>query len=184
MHLVPRLDHIMTVVADLDRAADAYRVLGFTLTQRGQHLGQGTHNRLAMLEGDYLELIGVESPTERNASLRKLLDSGYEGISALALACNDDEAAARHLTDVGLGAGPPVRVKRPVRLREGISDAEFGIVKMAEGAVPCAAMFFCRHYTPELVWRPEWLTHANGARRIRGVTAVHAEPAACASRFA
>jgi hypothetical protein len=34
------------------------------------------------------------------------------------------------------------------------------------------------------VWRPEWQTHANGARRIRAVTAVHAEPAACAARFA
>jgi catechol 2,3-dioxygenase-like lactoylglutathione lyase family enzyme len=183
MHLVPRLDHIMTAVADLDRAAEAYRRLGFTLTERGQHLGQGTHNRLAMLEGDYLELIGVETPTERNASLRKRLAAGHEGISALALACNDEEAAARHLADIGLGAGPPVRVTRPVRLPQGARDAEFGIVKMAEGAVPGASMFFCRHYTPDIVWRPEWQAHPNGARRIRAVTATHPDPAACASRF-
>ena len=94
MPLVSRLDHIMNVVADLDRGADTYRRLGFTMTERGQHLGQGTHNRLAILDGDYLELIGVETPTERNASLRKLLGAGYEGISAFALGCDDDEVAA------------------------------------------------------------------------------------------
>jgi hypothetical protein len=76
---------------------------------------------------------------------------------------------------------PPIRVKRPVRLSDRTRDAEFGIVKLTDGVLPGTSLFFCRHYTPELVWRPEWQSHANGALRIRDVIAVHSRPRACAA---
>ena len=53
------LDHVVINARDdMDRAADIYRRLGFTLTERGYH-SLGSMNHLAMFGTDYLELIAV-----------------------------------------------------------------------------------------------------------------------------
>ena len=53
------LDHVVINARDdMDRAADIYRRLGFTLTERGYH-SLGSINHLAMFGTDYLELIAV-----------------------------------------------------------------------------------------------------------------------------
>lgn len=184
MPLVPAVDHILAVVADLAGAGAAFERLGFTLTERGRHTGAGTHNRLAMLGDDYLELIAVETPSEWNASWRRLLDAGYQGPAALALGCDDDEAAARHLAAIGIANGPSMRLSRQVRLPEGERKAEFGIVRIAADAFPCGSMFFCRHFTRDVVWRPEWQRHANGATGIRRVIAIHPKPAEATAAYA
>ena len=45
--------------------------------------------------------------------------------------------------------------------------------KIAMGRV-----YFCEHLTPELVWRPEWQSHPNGARAIARVIVATDEPRA------
>ena len=56
---VATLDHVVINARDdMDRAADIYRRLGFTLTERGYH-SLGSMNHLAMFGTDYLELIAV-----------------------------------------------------------------------------------------------------------------------------
>src|SRR5262245_6817321 len=53
------LDHVVINARDdMDRAADTYRRLGFTLTERGYH-SLGSINHLAMFGTDYLELIAL-----------------------------------------------------------------------------------------------------------------------------
>ena len=48
------LDHVVINARDdMDRAADVYRRLGFTLTERGYH-SLGSMNHLAMFGTDYL----------------------------------------------------------------------------------------------------------------------------------
>ena len=56
---VATLDHVVINARDdMDRAADIYTRLGFTLTERGYH-SLGSMNHLAMFGTDYLELIAV-----------------------------------------------------------------------------------------------------------------------------
>ena len=45
-------------------------------------------------------------------------------------------------------------------------------------------VYFCEHLTPELVWRPEWQGHANGAQAIARVVVATSEPRRTASLFA
>src|SRR6185503_59454 len=53
------LDHVVINARDdMDRAADVYRRLGFTLTERGYH-SLGSVNLLAMFGTDYLEFIAI-----------------------------------------------------------------------------------------------------------------------------
>ena len=44
-------------------------------------------------------------------------------------------------------------------------------------------VYFCEHSTPELVWRPEWQSHPNGARAIARVIVATGEPRRTASLF-
>ena len=52
------IDHVVLGVRDLERARMGWTRLGFTLTPRGRHLGQGTANYCIMFARDYVELLG------------------------------------------------------------------------------------------------------------------------------
>jgi hypothetical protein len=44
-------------------------------------------------------------------------------------------------------------------------------------------VYFCEHQTPDLVWRPEWRTHPNGAAAISRVVVATADPPRTARLF-
>jgi hypothetical protein len=65
------VDHAVVMAKNLDKAADGWRSLGFTVSPRGTHSAHmGTGNYTIMLDPDYVELLGVLSPTEHNAPAR------------------------------------------------------------------------------------------------------------------
>jgi hypothetical protein len=175
------LDHaVINVRSEIDQAADAYRRLGFRLTERGYHT-LGTCNHLAVFQNDYIELLGYESET---APLQTDLTSGPNGLSALAFKSTDTNALQHDLAGRGVAANAPQAFSRPVVLAGGIADARFEIVRLRSGANARAALFFCRHMTPELVWRREWQDHPNGATALAGVVMASADPSRSAERFA
>ena len=51
------------------------------------------------------------------------------------------------------------------------------------GKIAMGRVYFCEHLTPELVWRPEWQRHANGAQSIARVVVATGEPRRTASLF-
>ena len=53
------IDHIVVGVRDLEQARLAWARLGFTLSPRGRHIGQGTANYCIMFASDYVELLGL-----------------------------------------------------------------------------------------------------------------------------
>jgi hypothetical protein len=50
-------------------------------------------------------------------------------------------------------------------------------------ASPGCRMFACQHFTRELVWRPEYQSHANGALEIAALAVVVDDPAAAATSY-
>jgi hypothetical protein len=175
------LDHaVINVRSQIDQAVDAYRRLGFVLTERGYHT-LGTCNHLAVFQNDYIELLGYESET---APVQTDLSSGPIGLSALAFKSADTNALRRDLSARGVPADPPQAFSRPVALAGGIADARFEIVRLRAGANEGAALFFCHHLTPDLVWRPEWQDHPNGAMALAGIVMASADPSRSAERFA
>jgi hypothetical protein len=145
------LDHAVIAVRDLDAAAATFRALGFTLTPRGQH-SIGSQNHCIMFGSTYIELLASPKPHPWLDYYR-----GFgEGLAAIALSTNDADAASREFA-----AKPPMDLSRPV---EG-GIARFRLVPL--DGVPY--LFVCQHLTPELVWRPEWQSHANGGQELIGV---------------
>jgi catechol 2,3-dioxygenase-like lactoylglutathione lyase family enzyme len=156
----PVLDHVVVNVrGELDQAAAAYRRLGFSLTERGHHT-LGSSNHLAVFTQNYLELLGFESGRETE---RADLWRHPSGLTGLVFKTPDALAVHAHLAETGILVENPAEFSRPVDLPEGARDASFRVVRIGSELVPNGRVFFCQHFTPELVWRNEWRQHPNGA---------------------
>jgi Glyoxalase-like domain len=57
--MLSRIDHAMICVPDLQQGMEAYTRLGFHIYPGGAHTTMGTHNAIAFLQDDYLELLSV-----------------------------------------------------------------------------------------------------------------------------
>ena len=169
---VTAIDHLVIRVADLDEGEKLFNKLGFALTPRGFHAGRGSANHTAPLSsGNYFELIylppGADMPFPERA----------EGPVALALAPIDSRTVHAELTTLGFQVEPPRDLARPVHLPEGTREARFINGSFPPIAPESIGFFVCQHLTRDLVWRPEWEGHANGADRVTGVIVVHPAPA-------
>jgi catechol 2,3-dioxygenase-like lactoylglutathione lyase family enzyme len=176
------IDHVVIVVRDLQRAANTYARLGFTLTPRGEHT-LGSQNHCIMFGEDYVELLGVPKPHPALDHYREFLLRG-EGLAALALATKDMVKAGAELAACGIATGPPLEFSRPVWHRDGDEAARFGILQLPLAVTPGARAFVCQHFTPELVWQPQWQAHAVGARGIAAIAVAVEDVEAAASDYA
>jgi len=184
-HPVYGVDHVVLLVHDLDAAAARYRRLGFTVSPKGSHSPEkGTANHTIMLDRNYVELLGVVTPTADNAPQRASLDRG-EGPAAIAGRVDDARAAAGALSALGFATTEPFDFERPVELAAGgVARAAFSTTTFAPGVVPHGFVFLCQHRTPETVWLPELMAHPNGARTLVGVEAAVEAPGATAAAYA
>ena len=178
---VPTLDHVVINARDdMDRAADIYRRLGFTLTERGYH-SLGSINHLAMFGTDYLELIAV--PKSATSGRLDLLNYKF-GLNGLVFGSEDSADTYKALADAGLPFDPPSEFTRPVKYTGGQGDARFRTIRMKAGVVPYGRIYYCHHFTRDLVWRDEWRHHANGTVAVERAVIVEPDPAAGAKLYA
>lgn len=174
------IDHAVVMVQDLDKAAENYRQLGFTISPRGTHSAHmGTGNYTIMFDPDYMELLGVLAATEHNAPARAFLDQRGEGIERIAFTAVDSTAGAEEIRARGLEPIGPTDFERPVTLPDGtISAAKFRTFMWPTAEAPGGVRIFaCQHKTPETVWIPELMKHANAAKRINQTLIATPEPA-------
>lgn len=173
------LDHIVIAVSDLAVSAERWQALGFTVSPRGLHSAYlGTANHTIMFEDDYIELLGVLAATEFNEPTRAFLARGA-GLERLAMRSDDAEAGLAALKRDGLdGSTGPFEFRRPVELDDGSTgEAGFRIFQWPlEPAPGGARLFACQHLTRETVWLPSLVEHRNGARALKRIEIVVADP--------
>jgi Glyoxalase-like domain len=159
----PVLDHVVVnVMGQLDEAATQYSRLGFQLTERGHHT-LGSSNNLAIFGTNYLELLGYLPGRE---TMRADLWAHPPGLSGLVFKSVDADLVYETLKDRGVPVYEPMSFARPVELPGGAQDARFKVIRIGGDEVQNGRTFFCHHDTPQLVYRPEWQAHANGATEI------------------
>ena len=174
------IDHAVVMVKDLDKAAETWRQLGFTISPRGTHSAHmGSGNYTIMLDPDYIELLGVLNPTDHNAPARAFLDKRGEGIERIAFTAVDSAAGAEEIRARGYPPIGPIDFERPVTMPDGsLSAAKFRVFQWPVAEAPGGVRIFaCQHKTRETVWIPELMRHANGATRLRQVLIVTPDPA-------
>jgi hypothetical protein len=157
------LDHVViNTLFDMDRAAGLMVQLGFTLTPRG-YQSLGSINHLLMFEHDYLELVGLPSGTD---VLRKDVLESPRGLNGLVFQATDIDACQRTLRDSGLAMLEPQSFSRPVTI-DGVEHlARFRTVRTAPELFEAGRVYYCQHFTPELVWHRPWMSHPNGVRAL------------------
>jgi hypothetical protein len=165
---VDLFDHLVIATRDLQAAHDRMQRLGFTLTPRGEHTRLSTINHTVMFSrGNYFELLGFSKVTPDNQMFATALAQRDEAVSAIVPKSQVAEATYERLKDSRFKAQEPVHFSRVVATADGDKDAKFAIVRFDQAVLPVTAAFACCHYTPELVWIPEMLVHANG---VVGIT--------------
>jgi len=176
----PTLDHVAVNVHDrMDAAAECYRRLGFTLTPRGHH-SLGSENHLAIFGTDYLELIGVPP----GATGRQDLLGWPMGLNGLVWGTEESAEVHAALSAAGVACHPPGEFTRPVALAAGPRDARFRTVRLVNETTPAGRLYFCHHFTRELVWRDEWRRHANGTVGIAAAVIAASRPERLGGLFA
>ena len=182
MSAIAGIDHTLIATADLEAARATWARLGFTCTPRGRHIGWGTANHCIMFPDDYVELLGIVDPSQFVNGLDTTLATRGEGLLGLAFAGDVDAA----FTELGPGlVQPPKDLARILELPEGDVTPRFRLLHpTGPGTFPALPAFTTQHLTPELLRRPAWLDHANGARGLEGVTVVVEDPALLAEGYA
>ncbi len=179
---VPTLDHVVVNARDdLDLAAETFRRLGFTLTERGYH-SLGSMNHLAMFGTDYLELIAV--PKNAAPDIRPDVMAAPFGLSGLVFGSEDSAATYESLVASGFKLKPPREFTRPVNIGDATRDARFRTVTLEHADAPYGRVYFCHHFTRDVVWRDEWRHHPNGVVAVQRFVIVHPDPADAARLYA
>lgn len=168
------LDHVIIGVNDLEAARADYSRLGFATAPIGHHEGRATSNYCIMFPDTYLELLGILRPELDSGPLAEELATRGEGLQRLALGTPDADAARADLEAAGLHPDGPHDLARP-------SEEPKGIVRFRNLQIPWSEtadvrMFLCGHKTPELMRRPDWMEHPNGAVGFAGITVVASDP--------
>ena len=173
------IDHAVVVVKDLDKSAENWKRLGFTVSPRGTHSAKmGSGNYTIMLGEDYVELLGVLAETEHNAPTRAFLARRGEGIERVAFTAVDAAAGAEEIRARGYTPVGPTDFERPVILPSGgKSEAKFRVFQWPIDEAPGGLRIFaCQHKTRDTVWIPELQKHPNTAKSLKRVIIVSPEP--------
>jgi hypothetical protein len=189
----PNLDHVAHFLPDIERAGAALTRLGFTLTPfsaqshrlqpDGPLVPAGTGNRCVMLKRGYLEFLTPTHDTPNAQQLRVAINR-YTGVHLIAFGTQTPDADFQRLSAAGFQPLTPVALQREVSTETGSATARFTVVRVAPAAMAEGRIQFCQHHTPDVVWQPRWLAHANHAAGLAGVLLCVANPADAAQRYA
>ncbi len=185
---MPRgIDHLVLCVNDLKKARAHYEKLGFTMTPQAQH-PFGTGNTLAQLQGCFLEVLAVTKPediTEAHgenfsfAAFNRDFLSKREGFSMLVLDSTDERADRAEFLKRDLRVFAPFDFQRLAKLPDGSEETVgFSLTFVGDESLPDLGFFTCKQWRPDLFWKEDYQTHANGAETIDEIFLVAREPSA------
>lgn len=165
------IDHVVILVQDLSAAGAAFEAAGFQVTPETCHsAAMGTANRCVMLDGTYIELLGIVAETEANATWRKLLKAG-PGIRGLAFRSGNIEATATELQTRGV----PIEAVRHFSRGTATGELRFSVTRIDPAKTPGLQCLVCEHHTAQLVWSPQTMRHPNGASSLVEVALPNAD---------
>lgn len=176
MKAAVHLDHLAHWVEDIAAAAAALEAMGFSVTPYAEHrhalepgaapVPAGSANRCVMLEEGYLELLTPTSDTPVAREVRRAL-ARHVGVHLAAFEVANAGAERERLVAAGFAQRPTVSLERETETENGgRATLRFTVVRPEVGCLPEGRVQFLTHHTPDLLWQPRWLEHANSARGL------------------
>lgn len=183
------LDHVGVCNFELGPMTAAYEALGFTLSPIAQQSGKrtpdsptermATGNRCAFLRHGYIELLAIVEPGRWDNRLSEFVGR-YGGLHILAMAMDDAEANLARLRRGGVDIPGIAHLERPVDKPDG-PRARFSRLPWPDA--PEGRLQLIQHHTPELMWQPHLLDHANKADLLEELILVSPNPAESGARL-
>lgn len=173
------LDHIVHTVRDLDRVADIYAQLGFTVTPTNKH-AFGSENRIIQLDGFFIEILSIQkefgplAPHEGGFFSFARFNADFlthrEGPSMLVTQSMDRDADLAAMSDAGLNTHDPFGFSRIAHLPDGgTAEVGFKLGFVTTPELSDNAGFVCEQLSPEHFWKADFQRHDNGCRDIASV---------------
>lgn len=190
------IDHVAHFVDDLDAAIAVLASLGFVATPRsdqttrdreGKETPAGQANRCVMLEAGYLEILTptLDTPTSRRTRAQM---ARYAGVHILAFGTPSAEEDHARLARHGFEPLPLVDLRRPLEVEtaSGVTQglARFAVQRVPAERMPEGRVQFCEQRTPECLWQPRYLRHANRVQALAAVIVCADDPLEAGARFA
>lgn len=173
------IDHVGVLTRELDKVADRYEALGFTLSPRSRHrlsirpgeppVPGNTANQCALFGRSYVELLGIVDETAPDPwGVNKVPD----GFRIFYPGSTDAAASERRLSASGVPTLGVRALEREVDTEDGPRLMKgFGLHldprEAVEGFVGIA-----QQVTPEYLHQPRYLKHPNGATGVADVVIV------------
>ncbi|MDA0226088.1 MAG: VOC family protein [Proteobacteria bacterium] len=187
------LDHIAHFVEDLEAARAALEALGFVVAPRsdqslrdaaGHATPAGSSNHCVMLEAGYLEILAPTTDTPNARRLREAM-ARYRGVHILALGTPDAQFEFAQLARHRFEPLPTVHLERDIETADGaVLRAQFSVQRVPPERMPEGRVQFCEQKTPEALWQPRWLGHANGVTALAAVFVCVEDRIAAGARYA
>lgn len=188
--MLTRIDHVMICVPGLPQSMAQYSKLGFNIHAGGVHPGKGTHNAIAFLQDDYIELLAIRDPAEHRAAvgpgsahadLPQFIAAGG-GIRYIILQSDDLTAEVAAMRSRGVDVSDAIENGRRTP-----AGQELRWKAAVLGPRNLLAIFFIQHLTPIEERRkqvPEAGKHPNGAFTIERAYIVVPDAEAAAATYA
>ncbi len=170
---IESLDHPVIAARDLDVARITYERLGFTIPPRGSHIEWGTGNLCIMFPDDYIEIRGIVDASRFTMNLDKHLDQYGEGLVGVAFRTDDVQTSYREMVDHGMRVAEPRRLTRNFEHPEGWTQPSFHLcVPEPDDIEGLMHVVVLQHLTPELIRRPDFLSHQNGCVGVNAMAGI------------
>ncbi|MEV8608577.1 VOC family protein [Amycolatopsis sp. NPDC051373] len=179
------LDHTVFLAQHYERVWQLYEQLGFTLSPPSRHFAAGTSgseptlsctaNRCAYFGGSFVELIGIVDAKAGDPWHVLPIVARGDGLHGVSFGVPDTEAAERRLREAGLSKSGVLSLQRDVDTPEGPRTARFRSVHLLRDRTPEGILHTAEHLTPEYVFQPQFLSHANTAKGLDSVQLVVAD---------
>src|SRR4029077_4097450 len=95
-------------------------------------------------------------------------------LNGLVFQAGDVDACLGQLRNSGLKMLEPQSFSRPVVIDGVKQRARFRTIRTAPNLFEAGRVYYCQHYTPELVWHRPWMSHANGCTGLSELVVVSA----------
>jgi catechol 2,3-dioxygenase-like lactoylglutathione lyase family enzyme len=168
---IDNINHVGMAVRDLAASVARFEAMGFQLTPYSAHLGSwkpggpieplGSGNRCVMFANTYLEVLGSADPLNIPPRIGNFLKR-HQGAHII---CFNSEALAdldQRLRGAGIETSGVLPLQRDVGTPDGLRTAKFERIQFAPADSPEGYIQAARNLTPEYVYQPRYIQHANG----------------------
>jgi hypothetical protein len=167
---INNINHVGMAVRDLAATAERYEAMGFQLTPYSPHSAAwkpgdpvqplGSGNRCIMFQNTYLEILASENPNRSAARIGNFLKH-HQGAHIICFNCEDCETVDTRVRGLGIETSGVIPLQRQIDTPDGVRTAKFERTQFSPNGSPEGYIQASRHLTPEFIYQPRYIRHAN-----------------------